>query len=94
MRHVHTQSIHPTPPDHGPPLLMTVRQVAELCEISPRTVRRLADGGRMPTPTKLGALIRWSRPEIEAWIASGCRPPTESTPEDGNRRRGRRGVSR
>jgi predicted DNA-binding transcriptional regulator AlpA len=26
----------------------------------------------MPRPIKLGALVRWPREQVEAWIADGC----------------------
>lgn len=53
--------------------LLDVRAVAELlghCSI--RHIYRMADGGRMPRPLKLGSLVRWRRGELEAWIAAGC----------------------
>jgi predicted DNA-binding transcriptional regulator AlpA len=40
-----------------------------------RTVIRLADAGRIPPGYKLSALRRWDMAEIEAFIASGCKPP-------------------
>jgi excisionase family DNA binding protein len=54
--------------------LLDVRGVAGLLNCSPRHVYRLADEGRMPTPLKLGALVRWRREEIENWISGGCKP--------------------
>jgi excisionase family DNA binding protein len=54
--------------------LLDVRQVAALLNCSTRTVYRLADAGRMPAPRRLGALVRWSRAEIDEWIADGCKP--------------------
>lgn len=56
----------------GAPGLLDVRGVADLLAISSSTVRRLADGGRMPRPVRLGALVRWRRSEVEDWIAAGC----------------------
>jgi excisionase family DNA binding protein len=52
--------------------LLDVRAVAAILNCSARTVYRLADGGLMPRPRKLGSLVRWSKSEIEAWIAAGC----------------------
>ena len=56
--------------------LMTVQSVAndKLGGCSIRHVRRLYDSGKMPAPIKLGALIRFRRAEIDAWIAGGCKP--------------------
>lgn len=53
-------------------VLLDVDQVAGLLRCSSRHVYRLTDGGRMPRPVKLGALVRWRAAEIREWIASGC----------------------
>src|SRR5262245_51964278 len=54
------------------PALLDVRAVAALLGCSARHIYRLADGGRMPAPIRLGVLVRWSRQTIEEWIAAGC----------------------
>ena len=54
------------------PDLMDVNAVAALIGASPRTVRRLADWGRMPRPISLGRMVRWQRSVIEEWIRQGC----------------------
>jgi excisionase family DNA binding protein len=59
-------------PSQNESILLNVHSVAKLLACSPRHARRLADTGRMPRPVKLGALVRWSRQEIEDWIAQGC----------------------
>lgn len=55
------------------PLLLDVRQVAEILGCSARHVARLAHEGRMPRPVHVGALARWRVAEIESWIEHGCR---------------------
>jgi excisionase family DNA binding protein len=62
------------PDPAAPPALLDVEQVAALLNCSPRHVYRLADAGRMPAPVRLGALVRWSRLEIETWVSTGCKP--------------------
>jgi excisionase family DNA binding protein len=52
--------------------MLGVAEVASILRCSPKTVYRLADSGKMPAPCRLGALVRWSRAAIEAWIAQGC----------------------
>jgi excisionase family DNA binding protein len=64
------------------PVLLDVRAVAELLGCSDRHVYRLADSGRMPKPRKLGALCRWSRTEIDHWIADGCPIVQQKTPRN------------
>ncbi len=54
--------------------LLNVEAVAAMLNCSPRHVYRLSDAGRMPSPVKLGSLVRWSKASLEAWIANGCRP--------------------
>lgn len=56
--------------------LLGVDDVAAMLGVSSRHVYRLADGGRMPRPVKLGGAVRWDRKAIETWIAEGC--PTTS----------------
>jgi excisionase family DNA binding protein len=52
--------------------LLDVQAVAEMLGCSPRHVYRMTDVGRLPKNVKLGALVRWSKPAIEEWIAAGC----------------------
>jgi excisionase family DNA binding protein len=62
------------PADSPAQALLDVRAVAALLDCSTRHVYRLADAGRMPSPVRLGALIRWRRQDLDAWIAGGCKP--------------------
>lgn len=57
-----------------PAALLDVQAVAAILGCSCRHVYRLADGGKMPTPVHLGALVRWRRADIQAWIDGGCCP--------------------
>jgi excisionase family DNA binding protein len=61
-------------PLSDPPALLDVRAVAALLGCSPRHVYRMSDAGHMPPPVKLGALVRWRHQDIDAWIATGCKP--------------------
>jgi excisionase family DNA binding protein len=60
--------------DGGEPLpaFLTSDDIARLLGCSRRTVRRLADTGRIPPPLRLGGLSRWTRATVEEWIAAGC----------------------
>lgn len=55
-------------------VLIEIEAVAEMLAISVRTVRRLADAGRMPLPLRIPGLrvLRWRRVDIERFIANGC----------------------
>jgi excisionase family DNA binding protein len=55
--------------------LISAKEVGRLLGCSWRTVLRLSDRGKIPQGFKLGALRRWDRLEIDAFIAAGCKPP-------------------
>lgn len=53
--------------------------IAHVCRVylggaSARHARRMIDQGLMPAGRKLGALRRWSRAELDQWVAEGCKP--------------------
>jgi excisionase family DNA binding protein len=54
--------------------LLDVQDVADALKCSRRHIYRMSDSGRMPTPIKLGALVRWNRDILMRWIADGCPP--------------------
>jgi len=55
--------------------LLTLRQAAELCGVSERTLWSWAHDGIAPAPLKIGkGTTRYSRGEYLAWIAGGCKP--------------------
>jgi len=53
-------------------LLLSAEKLAELLDISLRTLWRLRAAGKLPAPIRLGGSVRWRCSEIEAWIAAGC----------------------
>jgi len=63
------------------PVLLTVKEVAELLGFSERTVYRLADSGTMPGPIKIGASVRWRKNELDQWIEEGC-PANQKTAQN------------
>ena len=65
-------------PDAATAELLDVRQVAAMLGASVRHIYRLADAGKMPSPVRLGALVRWPRQAVLSWIAAGC-PSVRST---------------
>ena len=53
--------------------LLTLPQVAELCQVAPRTVWGWARDGVSPPALKIGkGTVRYSRAAFVAWIAAGC----------------------
>ncbi len=60
-------------PSESSAQLLDVKAVAALLgDCSTRHVYRLVDAGRMPSPVRLGALVRWRRTELMAWVENGC----------------------
>lgn len=70
--HLNATSERIAGPDRVRGELLDVKSVAAMLDCSARHVYRLADGGKMPRPLKLGALVRWRAAEIRNWIDCGC----------------------
>lgn len=51
------------------PLLMTVADVAQLLQVTGRTVNNLVRAGRLPAPLRLGHHPRWHREQLLQWLA-------------------------
>ncbi len=59
-------------------LLLSADRVAELLDISTRTLWRLRATGQLPAPVRIGGSVRWRMDVVQAWITAGC-PASEST---------------
>ncbi len=53
--------------------LLTIEQVAELTQVSARTLRRLHERGKVPPAVRVGRALRWRESDIRKWIERGCR---------------------
>jgi predicted DNA-binding transcriptional regulator AlpA len=51
--------------------LLTLNDVAAMCDVAPRTVNRWRDMGFCPRPLKMCKTVRWRQTDIEQWIADG-----------------------
>jgi prophage regulatory protein len=60
-----------------PALLLSAEKVAELLDISVRTLWRLRATGKLPLPVRLGGSVRWRAEEIAVWIQQGCPDPSK-----------------
>lgn len=65
------------------PLLVKAAQIAELMQISPRSLWRLRSGGKIPEPLRIGGAVRWRLDDIKIWIAAGCPVPNASSMQKG-----------
>jgi predicted DNA-binding transcriptional regulator AlpA len=55
------------------PLLLTARQAAALCSISPATWHRWTAAGRTPAPIRPSpGCVRWRTEELREWIQADC----------------------
>lgn len=56
------------------PKLLTKKELAEMLQLSQRTVYRMVMEKRLPQPIKLGVSVRWRQETIQEWIESDCQP--------------------
>ncbi|MCA9012138.1 MAG: helix-turn-helix domain-containing protein [Planctomycetaceae bacterium] len=56
-------------------VLLTARQVANLLNISTRTLWRLKSAGKIPPAIRVGNSVRWRREDLNSWIEEGCQTP-------------------
>ena len=59
-------------PAHSGRRLGNVDDVAANLGCSPKTVRRLADAGKIPGLVRLGRLVKFDLHVIDQWIEQGC----------------------
>jgi predicted DNA-binding transcriptional regulator AlpA len=67
-------------------LLVSAEKLAQLLDISIRTLWRLRAAGKLPAPVRLGGSVRWRVHEVQEWIGRGC-PDESSLARDGRSRR-------
>jgi excisionase family DNA binding protein len=54
------------------PVLISVKQLAALCGLTPRTVWRHLSSGKLPKHLTLGGAIRFRKTDVDCWVALGC----------------------
>lgn len=52
--------------------LIGADELAELLDVSTRTVWRLLSTGRLVQPVRIGGSVRWRLDEVRDWIKNGC----------------------
>lgn len=52
--------------------LVDVRAISHLLDVSPKTVRRMVDRGKIPGIARLGRLLRFDLTVIGQWVNQGC----------------------
>jgi excisionase family DNA binding protein len=66
-----TAATLPAPPPTAP-ATYTVADLARLTQCSERHIWRLADLDLIPGKLRLGRLVRFHKPTVDAWLASGA----------------------
>lgn len=66
------------------PALLTAHQVAQILNISIRTLWRLKSAGQLPETLRVGNSVRWRNEDLRKWIEQGCQTPI---PRDNSPRR-------
>lgn len=70
------QEAQQTPPsESGRPLLISVETLAEMLDISPRSVWRRLSSREMIEPIRIGSSVRWRLRDVEEWVDAGCPTP-------------------
>lgn len=54
------------------PELLTIRELAKVLKLSPRSIWRLVKNQELPAPVRIGGSIRWRADAITRWIDEGC----------------------
>jgi predicted DNA-binding transcriptional regulator AlpA len=69
-----TQPTDARSPPCADTLLVSAADLARELRLSIRTIRRMDASGALPRPIRFssGAVIRWRRADIVAWLAAGC----------------------
>ena len=57
------------------PVLINIKEFAQLLRISKRTFHRLKSTGRIPEPIMVGGRPLWPLEEVRGWINAGCPVP-------------------
>ena len=57
---------------NGAPLLISTEKLAELLELSKKTIGRYVLSRKIPPPVRVGSRSRFRFDIINAWIADGC----------------------
>lgn len=65
-------------PVHRPePPLICAEELAEMLQVSTRTLWRLLSAGQLIEPIKLGGSTRWRLEQVRRWIDEGCPAPAD-----------------
>ncbi|WP_459557406.1 helix-turn-helix transcriptional regulator [Lacunimicrobium album] len=55
--------------------MIDAEALAKILNVDVKSVRRMSDDGRLPSPVRLGRMCRWREDVITKWVEDGC--PTQ-----------------
>ncbi|WP_237225485.1 helix-turn-helix transcriptional regulator [Rubinisphaera sp. JC750] len=58
-------------------LLVNSRELAEMLDLSERTIHSMWKKKEMPAPIRIGRAVRWVKEEMQAWVNHHCPPASE-----------------
>uniref|UniRef100_A0A7C2P0J8 DNA-binding protein n=1 Tax=Schlesneria paludicola TaxID=360056 RepID=A0A7C2P0J8_9PLAN len=58
--------------------LVSIERLAEMLDVSKRTVQRLMGMGKLPPAIRVGVQWRWRLSDVLEWIDAGCPTPRET----------------
>ena len=53
-------------------MLLKVSELAQILNLSQRTIHRLNCTGKLPSPIKISGSIRWRQSDIDLWLDLDC----------------------
>jgi excisionase family DNA binding protein len=53
-------------------IFVTAKQLAIMLACSKRTLYRMRSAGKLPSPLRIGGVVRWRLQDVQDWIAAGC----------------------
>jgi predicted DNA-binding transcriptional regulator AlpA len=56
--------------------LISAEKLAEMLDVSKRTLQRLRSAGAVPQAVHLGRSVKWRLQDVNQWISRGCLVPT------------------
>lgn len=54
------------------PVVVTAAQLAIMLQVSKRTLWRMRSSGKLPSPMRVGGIVRWRLNDVTSWINAGC----------------------
>ncbi len=54
------------------PVVVTAAQLAIMLQVSKRTLWRMRSAGTLPSPMRVGGIVRWRLDDVTKWLSESC----------------------